>query len=65
MNRHLVMYNDFVADGPVSDPAGVKKAASASDAFRKMSDAGVMFVSALPPVRYGRPREKDVEGGRC
>ena len=45
VDRHLVMYNDFVVMGPASDPAGVKKAGSASAAFKKMSDAGVVFVS--------------------
>jgi len=45
IDRHLVMYNDFVVMGPASDPAGVRKAASALAAFKNMSDAGVMFVS--------------------
>src|SRR5512141_1247688 len=45
VDRHLVMYNDFVVMGPTADPAGARKAASASAAFKKMSDAGGMFVS--------------------
>lgn len=45
VDRHLVMFNDFVVMGPASDPAGVRKATSATAAFRKMSDAGAVFVS--------------------
>lgn len=45
VDRHLVMFNDFVVMGPASDPAGVRKAASAAAAFKKMSDAGATFVS--------------------
>jgi tungstate transport system substrate-binding protein len=45
VDRHLVMFNDFVVMGPASDPAGVRTAVSASAAFKKMSDAGAVFVS--------------------
>jgi tungstate transport system substrate-binding protein len=45
VDRHLVMFNDFVVMGPESDPAGAREAATASAAFKKMSDAGIVFVS--------------------
>ncbi len=45
VDRHEVMYNDFVVMGPPSDPAGVAKSKSALDAFRRMSASGVQFVS--------------------
>src|SRR5512143_829399 len=45
VDRHLVMFNDFVVMGPASDPAGVKKAESAASAFKKMSASGAAFVS--------------------
>ncbi len=44
INRHDVMYNDFVIIGPVADPAKVKGIKSASDAFKKIS-ASSQFVS--------------------
>ncbi|MGA2193614.1 MAG: substrate-binding domain-containing protein [Nitrospirota bacterium] len=45
VNRRNVMYNDFVVVGPVSDPAGIKSASGAADAFRKMAAAKALFVS--------------------
>ncbi len=41
----LVMYNDFVIVGPPSDPAGVRQATDAADAFRRIAEAGAAFVS--------------------
>jgi tungstate transport system substrate-binding protein len=38
-NRKDVMYNDFLVVGPASDPAGVKTASSAVNAFSKMNTA--------------------------
>lgn len=38
-NRKDVMYNDFVIVGPAADPAGIKSASSAVDAFKKMNTA--------------------------
>jgi tungstate transport system substrate-binding protein len=35
INRRLVMHNDFVIVGPLSDEAGIKGVKSASDAFKK------------------------------
>ncbi len=35
VNRHDVMYNDFVIIGPVNDPAKIKGIKSASEAFQE------------------------------
>lgn len=45
VNRHDVMYNDFVIIGPPDDPAKIKGLKSASDAFRKIADSNQLFVS--------------------
>jgi tungstate transport system substrate-binding protein len=45
VGRHDVMYNDFVIIGPKTDPAGVKAAKSAADAFSKIAGSGSAFVS--------------------
>ena len=45
LRREDVMYNDFVLLGPDSDPAGVKGATTAAEAFAKMAEAGASFVS--------------------
>src|SRR4030067_3840499 len=37
VNRHDVMYNDFVIIGPPEDPAKIKGIKSAADAFRTIS----------------------------
>ncbi len=39
------MFNDFVIVGPSADPAGVARAADASDAFRKIAESTSTFVS--------------------
>ncbi len=44
VNRHDVMYNDFVIIGPPDDPAKIKGMKSAADAFKKIS-ASASFVS--------------------
>ena len=36
VNRHDVMYNDFVIIGPTSDPAKIKGVKSATDAFKNI-----------------------------
>ncbi len=43
--RSDVMYNDFVVVGTPSDPAGIKRAATASEAFRAIAGAGATFLS--------------------
>jgi tungstate transport system substrate-binding protein len=45
INRQLVMHNDFVIVGPVSDPAGIEGMTSAADAFAAIYDSGATFVS--------------------
>jgi tungstate transport system substrate-binding protein len=45
VDRHDVMYNDFVIIGPLNDPAKIKGIKSAADAFRKISQSGAPFVS--------------------
>jgi len=43
--RFAVMHNDFVLLGPVADPAGIKGETEVARAFRKIAQAGTMFVS--------------------
>ncbi len=43
--RLTFMYNYFVICGPEDDPAGVAKAASASDAFKAIADGKYKFIS--------------------
>ncbi|MEC4675952.1 MAG: substrate-binding domain-containing protein [Nitrospirota bacterium] len=45
VNRHDVMYNDFVIVGPIADAAGIRGLESAVEAFRKIRAAEAPFVS--------------------
>ncbi|MEK6776335.1 MAG: substrate-binding domain-containing protein [bacterium] len=45
VNRHPVMHNDFVVLGPASDPAGVKDAHTAIDAFQAIAKQKALFIS--------------------
>jgi tungstate transport system substrate-binding protein len=45
VNRHDLMYNDFVIIGPADDPAKIKGIKTATDAFRMISESGRSFVS--------------------
>jgi tungstate transport system substrate-binding protein len=49
INRHDLMYNDFVIAGPAGDPAGdpagVKEAGSAVEAFKRIAASSGPFVS--------------------
>ncbi len=45
VNRHDVMYNDFVIIGPSNDPAKIKGMKSAAGAFNKIVQSGSLFVS--------------------
>ena len=45
VNRHDVMYNDFVILGPEDDPAGVKGMKDAAGALKKIADAKSEFAS--------------------
>jgi tungstate transport system substrate-binding protein len=40
-----LMYNDFVIVGPPSDPAGIKEMKLATEALKRISGAGVTFIS--------------------
>jgi tungstate transport system substrate-binding protein len=44
-DRRLVMHNDFIVVGPSNDPAGIKAATSAVNAFQKMAAASAQFIS--------------------
>lgn len=45
VDRHDVMYNDFVIIGPSSDPAGIKSEKTAVGAFKKLAQMHLPFVS--------------------
>jgi len=45
INRHDVMYNDFIIIGPSQDPAKIKGMKSALDAFKKIAQSGAIFIS--------------------
>jgi tungstate transport system substrate-binding protein len=45
VRRFPVMYNDFVIVGPKSDPAGIAGGGDTLEAFRKIKNAGAVFVS--------------------
>jgi len=45
VNRHDVMYNDFVIIGPPDDPAKIKGLKSALEAFKKIAGSNSLFVS--------------------
>ena len=45
VNRHDVMYNDFLIIGPSSDPAKIKGMKSAINAFESIAESDTAFVS--------------------
>jgi tungstate transport system substrate-binding protein len=45
IERRNVMYNDYVIVGPRSDPAAVRNAESAADAFARIAAEGAVFAS--------------------
>jgi len=45
VNRHDVMYNDFIIVGPPENPAKIKEVKSAEEAFRKIAETSSLFVS--------------------
>ncbi len=45
VNRHDLMYNDFVVIGPANDPLKIKGLKSALEAFKKIAATGTPFVS--------------------
>jgi len=44
-DRTTFLHNDFVILGPAADPAGVKSAKKAADAFKKIAAAKALFIS--------------------
>jgi tungstate transport system substrate-binding protein len=45
IDRRKVMYNDYVVVGPTADPAGVKSAATAAEAFARIAEHPAAFGS--------------------
>jgi tungstate transport system substrate-binding protein len=45
VDRHDLMYNDFVIIGPNNDPAKLKGQKSAQEAFKRLAESGFSFVS--------------------
>ena len=45
IDRHDVMYNDFVIIGDPNDPAGIKEAKTAPEAFAKIAEKKATFIS--------------------
>ncbi len=45
INRSYMMYNYFVIIGPDTDPAGIRNASNAIDAFRKIATIQAQFIS--------------------
>ena len=45
VNRRDVMHNDFVIIGPAADPAGIRKAKTAAEAFKLIAKKEATFVS--------------------
>lgn len=43
--RSDVMYNDFIVVGPPADPAAIRTATTAREAFQRIADAGATFLS--------------------
>jgi tungstate transport system substrate-binding protein len=45
VDRHDLMYNDFIITGHNSDPAKIKGVKEAQEAFKKIADAKTVFIS--------------------
>lgn len=45
VNRHDVMYNDFVIVGSPEDPAGIRSLHTAVDAFKRIAESKTKFIS--------------------
>lgn len=45
VNRRDLMYNDFVIVGPPNDPAQLRNATGAADAFKRLAAARALFIS--------------------
>ena len=44
-SRRLVMHNDFIVVGPHADPAGIKKSGTVTEALKRISQSGALFLS--------------------
>jgi len=44
-SRKLVMHNDFLILGPASDPAKIKGSKTSAEAYKKIAQAGALFLS--------------------
>lgn len=47
INRVEFVYNEFVIVGPPNDPAGIKELNFVVEAFRKIRDVGILFISRV------------------
>jgi len=45
VNRKLVMHNDFIILGPANDPAKIRGAKTAAEAFKKIAQSGALCLS--------------------
>lgn len=45
VERHAIMYNDFIIIGPENDPAGIHGLQNAGTAFRRIATSNSLFVS--------------------
>ena len=45
IDRLIVMHNDFIVIGDPGDPAGIKSPKTTPEAFKKIADAGALFLS--------------------
>ncbi|RPI77142.1 MAG: tungsten ABC transporter substrate-binding protein [Desulfobacteraceae bacterium] len=45
VNRRLIMHNDYVVVGPKDDPAKIKGVKKAGEAFKKIAESKVLFLS--------------------
>ncbi|MBC7232928.1 MAG: substrate-binding domain-containing protein [Chloroflexi bacterium] len=45
IRREDVMYNDFIIVGPANDPAGIRGLSSAAEAFQRIAQVQVTFIS--------------------
>ncbi len=64
VNRHDVMYNDFVIIGPTTDPAKIKGTTSALDAFKKIAGIGLVLCVTGGQVRHQHQGALDLEESR-
>jgi len=50
VDRHDVMYNDFMIIGPYDDPAKIKGIKSAADAFKKIAGSVFLYLAGTIPA---------------